>query len=287
MMQNVITIANRNNIREVFEPAKSGVNGDRVFLSQNYVIKFFEGRKEKYFENECLIYNKLKSDFRSLLVESGTINGIKYLLMTRAKGNTLYSIWNDLNSVERDNCIYQISEILKEISSIKPIQIIDFKRELSLLYVDTITQITLSTDMSKRIEAFFYHAIDFISSREFGYLTYIDVHFDNFLYHDGKIKAIDFEALKVAPLDFQMDRWCRMSRHPQIYANNTDKKYIKVENFLELVSIMKKYYKQAFSYNHQKERLHLYSLIYNLGVMKKHNIKEAEMVQLLNEDLLL
>lgn len=116
-------------------------------------------------------------------------------------------------------------------------------------------------------------------------MTYIDVHFDNFLYYDGRIKAIDFEALKIAPLDFQMDRWCRMSRHPQIYANNIDKKYIKDENFLELVNSMKKYYSEAFSYDHQLERLHLYSLIYNLGVIKKHNITESKMAYLLYEDL--
>lgn len=285
MMQNVITIANRNNIREVFEPAKSGVNGDRVFLSQNYVIKFFEGRKEKYFENECLIYNELKSDFRSLLLESGTIHGIKYILTTRAKGNTLYSIWDELDNIERDNCIYQISEILKEISNIQNIQVIDFKGELTSLYIDAINQIALSPNMAQRVDKFFRYAIDFISAREHGYLTYIDVHFDNFLYYNGKIKAIDFEALKVCPLDFQMDRWCRMSRHPKIYANSNDKQYIKEENYLELVCIMKKYYNEAFSYDHQKERLHLYSLIYNLGVMKKHNIKESEMEKLLNEDL--
>lgn len=285
MMQYVITIANRNDIREAFEPAKSGVNGDRVFLSDNYVIKFFEGRKEKYFANECLIYNELRSDYRSLLVESGTIQGTKYILMTRAKGNTLYSIWNELNTTERERCVYQISEILKEISAIKKAQIINFKEELTLLYKDIMSQITLSAGMSKKIAEFFNYTIQFISSQEKGYLTYIDVHFDNFLYYDGRIKAIDFEALKVAPLDFQMDRWCRMSRHPHIYANNIDKQFIKAENFLELVDGMKKYYSDAFSYDHQLERLHLYSLIYNLGVIKTHNIRESEMAHLLYEDL--
>jgi hypothetical protein len=143
MMQHVITIANRNNIREAFEPAKSGVNGDRVFLSDNYVIKFFEGRKEKYFKNECLIYNELKSDYRSLLIDSGIIQGIKYILMTRAKGNTLYSIWNELDTTERDSCVYQISEILKEISNLQKAQIIDFREELNLLYKDIMSQISL------------------------------------------------------------------------------------------------------------------------------------------------
>ncbi len=285
MMQHVITIANRNNIREAFEPAKSGVNGDRVFLSDNYVIKFFEGRKEKYFKNECLIYNELKSDYRSLLIDSGIIQGIKYILMTRAKGNTLYSIWNELDTTERDSCVYQISEILKEISDLQKAQIIDFREELNLLYKDIMSQISLSDCMSKKIAEFFNYTIQFISSQEKGFLTYIDVHFDNFLYYDGRIKAIDFEALKIAPLDFQMDRWCRMSRHPQIYANNIDKKYIKDENFLELVNSMKKYYSEAFSYDHQLERLHLYSLIYNLGVIKKHNITESKMAYLLYEDL--
>ena len=48
---------------------------------------------------------------------------------------------------------------------------------------------------------------------------------------------------------------------------------------------MKKYYKEAFSSKKQTERLHLYSLIYNLNVMKKHHFEESEMVELLNEDM--
>ena len=54
-----------------------------------------------------------------------------------------------------------------------------------------------------------------------------------------------------------------------------------------LILLMKKFYKEAFSFENQDERLHLYSLIYNLNVMKKHNIKESEMEELLNEDMFL
>ena len=48
MMQHVITIANRNNIREAFEPAKSGVNGDRVFLSDfdKYMLELEQNMKK-------------------------------------------------------------------------------------------------------------------------------------------------------------------------------------------------------------------------------------------------
>ena len=77
MMQYVDTIATKNNIRERFFPAKSGVNGDRVFLSENFVIKFFEGRKEKYYSNELLIYNRLDSEYRSSLIDAGEINTLK------------------------------------------------------------------------------------------------------------------------------------------------------------------------------------------------------------------
>ena len=115
----------------------------------------------------------------------------------------------------------------------------------------------------------------------------VDVHFDNFLYFDGKVKAIDFEALKVVPLDYQMDRWCRMCRHPQIYANKADKLKIKTKDYADIIVLMKKFYEEAFSFKNQDERLHLYSLIYNLNVMKKHNIKEGEMEEFLNEDMFL
>ena len=82
-----------------------------------------------------------------------------------------------------------------------------------------------------------------------------------------------------------MDRWCRMSRHPHIYANKADRLKIKTEDFADIVLLMKKYYKEAFSSKKQTERLHLYSLIYNLNVKKKHHFEESEMVELLNEDM--
>ena len=133
MMQYVDTIATKNNIRERFFPAKSGVNGDRVFLSENFVIKFFEGRKEKYYSNELLIYNRLDSEYRSSLIDAGEINSIKYIVVTRTKGNTLYSIWGNLNSEEREKCVKQIANILKEITKIEPAKVIDFRTELTQL----------------------------------------------------------------------------------------------------------------------------------------------------------
>ena len=285
MMQYVDTIATKNNIRERFFPAKSGVNGDRVFLSENFVIKFFEGRKEKYYSNELLIYNRLDSEYRSSLIDAGEINSIKYIVVTRTKGNTLYSIWGNLNSEEREKCVKQIANILKEITKIEPAKVIDFRTELTQLYQNAMASVELSSDFSRRIRAFFSENIRYVSQYEKGYLSYIDVHFDNFLYYDGKIKAIDFEALKIAPLDYQIDRWYRMSRHPHIYANKADRLKIKTEDFADIVLLMKKYYKEAFSSKKQTERLHLYSLIYNLNVMKKHHFEESEMVELLNEDM--
>ena len=199
MMQYVDTIATKNNIRERFFPAKSGVNGDRVFLSENFVIKFFEGRKEKYYSNELLIYNRLDSEYRSSLIDAGEINSIKYIVVTRTKGNTLYSIWGNLNSEEREKCVKQIANILKEITKIEPAKVIDFRTELTQLYQNAMASVELSSDFSRRIRAFFSENIRYVSQYEKGYLSYIDVHFDNFLYYDGKIKAIDFEALKIAP----------------------------------------------------------------------------------------
>lgn len=287
MMRYVDTIAVKNNIREKFVPSKSGVNGDRVFLSENYVIKFFEGRKKKYYSNELLIYSKLISEYRSSLIDTGEVNSIKYIVMTRSKGDTLYSIWNKLSFKERENCVEQIANILKEITKIRPIQTIDFRKELTNSYESAIKSIELSKRMLQRVMIFFSENIKYISQSEKGYLSYIDVHFDNFLYFDGKVKAIDFEALKVVPLDYQMDRWCRMCRHPQIYANKADKLKIKTKDYADIIVLMKKFYEEAFSFKNQDERLHLYSLIYNLNVMKKHNIKEGEMEEFLNEDMFL
>lgn len=287
MRQYVITIAEKNNIREQFKEAKSGVNGDRVFLSEGYVIKFFEGRKKKYYPNELLIYSQLDFKYRSSLIDYGDIDGINYIVLTKSKGETLYSIWDELSLEERKNSVSQIADILKAISNILEPKILDFRKEIKQQYFETIRHIKLKTDTKKQIQHFFEHNITFLSQTEKCYLTYIDVHFDNFLYNNGVIKAIDFEALKYAPLDYQMDRWCRMSRHPEIYANEFDKTRVIKSNYTALVGLMKEFYPEAFNFKAEEERLHLYSLVYNLNVIKKHNIPEDAIIELLKEDMFL
>lgn len=283
----IIDLSRKNGIRETFAPAKSGVNGDRVFLSENFVIKFFEGRKKKYYPNELMVYSEVSEEYVAKLIDNGEIGESYYIIMERLRGKCLYSIWNELSNEERENSIKQIADFLKKITTLKEPAIIDFRKELEEQYESIKNRITLTNETNRKVVAFFDRNIGFISATEFGYLSYIDVHFDNFLYLDGKIKAIDFEALKVAPLDYQMDRWCRMCRHPDVYANVSDKEKVKKRDYTNLTSLMARYYPEAFNFGNQEQRLRLYSLLYNLDVMVKHNFSEERMIALFLEDMAL
>ncbi len=283
----IIDLSRKNDIRETFAPAKSGVNGDRVFLSENFVIKFFEGRKKKYYPNELMIYSEVSEEYVAKLIDNGEIGESYYIIMERLKGKCLYSIWNELNNKERENSIKQIAGFLKKITTLKEPAVIDFRKELEELYESIMNRITLSYETNRKVCTFFDSNIKCISYAELGYLSYIDVHFDNFLYLDGKIKAIDFEALKIAPLDYQMDRWCRMCRHPDVYANASDKEKVKKGDYANLISLMTRYYPEAFNFDTEEQRLRLYSLLYNLNVMAKHNFSEERMIALFLEDMAL
>lgn len=86
-------IAQINNIKQKLNPSKSGFNGNRVFLSDDYVIKIFENKDIEYYDNELLIYKNIDMPYISKLINFGVVDDTNYILLLKIKARPLYSMY--------------------------------------------------------------------------------------------------------------------------------------------------------------------------------------------------
>lgn len=87
-----------------------------------------------------------------------------------------------------------------------------------------------------------------------------DIHFDNIIYKDGKIKIIDFERSMIAPIDKELDILYRMVEMPWKYASEEAEKLVKKEDYKNIKKYVKKYYPELVSIPNLDRRLAIYDL---------------------------
>ncbi len=285
MLDVIKQIAKKNNLLETFYSAKSGFNGNRVFLSDNHVIKIFDESDYSFYKNEVLVYKNLERDYISKLIDTGIISNTNYILITKIDAIPLYSIWDTLSDSIKENIIYQISNILKDINKLPIESNINFKEYLITNFYNWYNKLNISEDLSKEILSFFKLNIDKFEDNQQNYIIYYDNHFDNFLYSDGKVYVIDFEDLRVGNLDYQLDIWNRMSKYPRLFSNEEDEKKIMDINYHTLTKSIKKYYQEMFNFENLEDRLKIYSLIYDIRIIVKYGLNEEQLRYRLNEEL--
>jgi hypothetical protein len=286
VMDEVLTyIKNKNNITEEFLPSKSGFNGNRVFLSENFVIKLFEEKDNEEYENELIIYQNIKKDYVAKLIDTNKFDCYKYLLISRLKAKSLYSIWHTLDYRARENVVKQIAEILKAINFINVRNPISFKKFLKEEYYNWYSRLQVSIELKEKINNSFEQNIKYINDNELVYIVFFDNHFDNFLYDGEKVYAIDFEDIKIGSLDYQLDIWNRMSKYPKLFANEEDEKNINAKDYSNLTQLIRKYYPEMFAISNLEERLRLYSLTYDVKILVKYSLNENQLMDRLNEDM--
>lgn len=270
-----------------YTPSKSGFNGNRVFLSDTTVIKIFKESEYAYYDNEMLVYEYLKNDgCVAKIIETGMINTSKYIKMERINATALYNVWHLLDKEKREELIQQIAKILNIINSI-PAKKIEFKKYIVNEFNKYYNQLNVSENLKDRIYKFYNSNIDKIQENEDVYLTYFDAHFDNFMYNEkeNKIYAIDFEDIRIGALDYQLDIINRMCKYPYLFANEEDEKNVKIEDYKDILNILKKNYPKMFENEYLEKRLQLYSLIYDIYIIVKYKLNEEELLYRIEDDL--
>lgn len=278
-------VKEKNKIKENFVPSVSTFNGDRVFLSNNYVIKLFDEKSSQYYKNELFAYENMSKEHVAEMIEVGEYRSVNYILMKRIKGKSLYSIWDYLEETEKEKIVSQISNILKGINSLKVDKQINFKEFLRNEYKTWFEKLKVNENLKGEIDKSFNKNIQYIDENEKNFWCYFDNHFDNYIYDEKRIKIIDFEDLRKGPIDYQLDVWNRMSKYPTLFANEIESKHIKSGNFKNITKLLSKYYPEIYSNKHINQRLQLYSLLYDIRIIVKYNLKDHVLIKRLNEDM--
>lgn len=92
-----------------------------------------------------------------------------------------------------------------------------------------------------------------------------DLHFDNVLLVDGKMRVIDFERSIYAPKDYELGIIYRMIRRPRKFASEKVEKYVKPDQYSNIMKYIKKYYPDLINTPNLDKRLAIYDMVYFLN----------------------
>lgn len=278
-------IIEKNHITEEFINAKKMDKENRIFMSDNYVIKIYYPKKFQYYYNELEVYHNLQSkDYLPKLYSYGEESTYKYIVISRLDGKSLFDSWDEYTVDERSEFVKQISNILKDINEIR-VEPINFKSILDTKFLNVLSNLNFSGNFISLLQDMYTNNSEFIKTSELGHLIHVDVHFYNFFVNKNKIYAYDFENTMMAPLDYQLLRWYRMWRYPEtfIYPKNSLTNQQK-HSYETIMPNMLSNYQELCSNYHFEERMKAYLLVYLLEEAKRCNLSEEKVKTYIKEN---
>lgn len=284
-MATIDYILNRHNLKEVFHNGKIMDPEERLFISDNYVIKLYYPKKFEYFENELEVYNSLSSkEYLPKLIFSGKNSQYKYIVISKIYGLSLFDSWKKLSTEERKKYLKDLSIILRDINNIKS-NITSFQSTIKNSYEDSLSKLNYSLSTIETFENIFNENIGYITNNESSSLIHIDTHFYNFMIsNSSKLIAYDFEHTIMAPRDYQLVRLYRMNYYPESFiypkgslSNSEIKEYEGImfeiiNNYPEIINSNTKY------------RLKVYLLDYLLKEAIRCNINEKDVLEIVEKN---
>ena len=254
------------------QKATSGFTNLVYFVDDKFVIKMSQDDAiKKKLDKETLIYQNIQLSCIPAFIANGSVQDFQYLIIEKLKGKSLYSVWHKLSYDERKNCVNQIAKILRAFNKQ------DYKF-LSDEYKDFDWANYLGNELKAKSFALAKMGVDaneindFISNdlpnlfgqNIFG-LVYNDAHFDNFIYDNGKLSLIDFDRVRVCPIDYEMLIFKTMCDNPSKFASEEDEDNIKDEDYLNIYQQFKVNYPEMFEDKNVEKRIAIYQFNYLIG----------------------
>jgi len=269
-MKNIIEkIINKH--RDLFENAQKykRINigfTNTIYSIDNYILKICANiSNEDEFAQEINFYRNNNTEFMPKLygfsVDKREIP-YHYIIIEKLEGCSLFDIWHKLNEPERESIVKQIVDIMKYFHKIEgkafdwSSYIGSFVKEY-MIELKNINQ--LNNDEINLINKVLMKFDKYLYSEKFVFI-HNDLHFDNIFYKDGKIKIIDFESSRYAPVDKELEIIFRMSKKAYKYMNEKNEKYYNSKYYHSLLSYFEKYYPEAFDVSHLAKRMAIYDL---------------------------
>ena len=241
-------------------------------VNDKFIIKICSDvENEPMFQKEIDFYNANKDNdlIPKLYYFDNSKKSIPffYEILEKVEGITLYNVWHTLDETEREDIIKQLCEAMKKMHSHvgKYYDWVDYnKKQLNNLFEEAKKQ-KLLNDLEIETLNKVYSLFDkYLVSNEM-VLIHNDIHFDNVLINNGKIKIIDFERSMYAPKDFELHIIYYMVRQPWKHASEECEKYTKLDDYAKIMEYIEKYYPEIIHIPNLYKRLEIYNVIYELS----------------------
>lgn len=245
-------------------------------VNDKYILKICNNLdNEKSFKREIDFYNSNKITAIPKLYYSDTTKKdipFYYEIIEKLAGVSLYKIWNTLAEEKREDIIKQLCEIIKQIHTNKG-NCYDWTTYLKDEFLDSYLKVKEHNIFTKEEENIIDYALSkfdkYLECKDF-VLIHNDLHFDNIIYKDGKIKLIDFERSMYAPRDFELDILYRMVRCPWKFASEEDEEYVDSVDYSNIKMYVEKYYNELVNNPFLTERLAIYDMVYYIKQLVNH-----------------
>jgi len=273
-MENIIKeILHKENIPfEKITKAISGFTNIVYFVDDKFVIKMSKDNTiKKKLNKETSIYKNVKLSCMPTFISNGHVQDYQYLIISKLNGKSLYSIWHTLSNGERQSCIKQMANILKEFNKQnynflnEEYKDLDWANYLSNeLKAKSLALIEMGFD-AEDIDAFISNNLSNLYNKNTFGLVYNDAHFDNFIYDNGKLSLIDFDRVRACPIDYEMLIFKTMCDNPSKFACEEDENNVKDEDYTEIYEQFKAAYPEMFKDNNIETRIAVYQFNYLIG----------------------
>lgn len=207
-----------------------------------------------------------------------------YVILEKVDGVSLYNVWHMFKEEERENVIKQLCEAMQQIHK-NGNKNYDWNKYIKDKYIDSFNKIekyNIFNDVEKDLlkRAFLYFD-ELLVDNEI-VLIHNDLHFDNIIYNEGKIKLIDFERSMYASKDFELDIIYRMIRKPWKFASEETEKFTDLKDYENIMKYIEKYYFDLVNKAALYKRLAIYDIIYFM-----RQLSEYPTLQELKDDVIL
>lgn len=293
-MDKIIDLIVRNNellfgTNPIIEKINVGFTNTLYKINDSYIVKICTDiDNEEAFKKEISFYSSNKDNtlIPKLYYSSTDKKDVPYIyeILEKINGVSLYNVWHTYTEKQRENIIRQLCDAMKQMHNIKGRRYNwseYMKKKFNILY-EQAKKLNIFNDGEQGLLNQAYSSFDkYLESNEF-VLVHNDLHFDNILVDNGKIKIIDFERSMYAPRDFELDIFYRMIRKPWKFASEETEKYTEISQYSNIMLYVNKYYPELINTPNLHERLRIYDMVYFLEQL----IEYPELDELKNDVLI-
>lgn len=277
------------------EKSSVGFTNDVFFIDDRLVLKITSDEEtKKQLEKETYIYQNIQMRNIPAYIASGQLNEYRYLIISKLKGKGLYSVWHKLTYEEKEDCVGQIADIIRDFnkhpSNFMPARFCyhNWKCHIIEKLTNRVRELKSQGYESKPVEKLIQSDLGGIFDENQMGLVYNDAHFDNFLYNEEtkKLSLIDFDRVIYGAIDYEMLIFKTMCDNPLKFASEEDENVVFDEDFENVYKQFKSKYSEMFTSEHTEKRIKIYQFNYLLRqALEWKNPKSKIWVEKLLQDI--